>query len=79
MLMGKKIIIRKLKKNKKDVELEYKNNIEKHIAYYRANPHRFITEYLGLKLYDFQKVIIYLMNKFPNFLFFASRGLIMAL
>ena len=44
-------------------------------AYWRANPHRFVTEWLGLILYDFQKIIIYLMFKFPKFIFVASRGL----
>lgn len=73
--MGKKIIIRRLKKNKKDLEEEYKRNLEEHISYYKANPHRFITEYLGLPLYDFQKVTIYMMNMFPNFIYFAARGL----
>ena len=50
-------------------------NFEEWIDYWRENPHRFITEYLKLKLYDFQKVLIYQMFLYPNFIFIASRGL----
>lgn len=50
-------------------------NFEEWVGYWRANPHRFITDYLGLMLYDFQKVLIYMMFMYPRFIFIASRGL----
>ena len=71
-----KIIIKR-RKDQKNVSKTQKftNNCEAWVAYWRANPHRYITEYLGLRLYDFQKVLICIMNFFPNFINVASRGL----
>lgn len=69
------ITIKRLKKENKSQQQIYAENFESWVAYWRANPHRFITDYLGLRLYDFQKVLIYQMNKYPNFIFVASRGL----
>jgi hypothetical protein len=50
-------------------------NFEEWVSYWRANPHRFISDYLGMELHDFQKVLIYQMNFYRNFIFIASRGL----
>ena len=71
-----KIIIKR-RKDQKNVSKTQKftSNCEAWVAYWRANPHRYITEYLGLRLYDFQKVLICIMNFFPNFINVASRGL----
>jgi len=69
------ITIKRLKKENKSQQQIYAENFEEWVAYWRDNPHRFITDYLGLTLYDFQKVLIYQMNKYPNFIFIASRGL----
>lgn len=63
---------KKISANKSEV---FMKNFEEWVAYWRANPHRFITDYLGLKLHGFQKILIYLMNFHPNILFVASRGL----
>lgn len=54
---------------------QFMDNFEEWVGYWRANPHRFITDYLQLKLYDFQQVLIYMMFFYPNFVFVASRGL----
>lgn len=52
------------------------SNIEEWVAYWRANIHRFICDYLGLKFRDdFQPVLLYLMDRQPYFLYAASRGL----
>lgn len=52
------------------------NNLEEWVAYWRANPHRFICDYLGLKFRDdFQPVLIYMMDRLLYFIFAASRGL----
>ena len=50
-------------------------NFEAWVGYWRANPQRFITEYLGLPLYDFQKVLIWEMNNTANYIFIGSRGI----
>ena len=44
-------------------------------GYYRKNPHRCATEYLGFSLKWFQELILFAMNIFPFFMFIASRGL----
>lgn len=43
-------------------------------AYYRANPHRFCVEYLGLMLYPFQQILLVIMNIMSHFMYIAARG-----
>ena len=56
------------------------NNFKDWIVYWRLNIHRFVMEYMGLRVHLFQQIILYLMDS-PNchsitsFIFFASRGL----
>jgi len=73
--MSNSVYIRRRKKVNKSKTKRFMENFEAWVAYWRANPQRFITEYLGLKLYDFQKVLIYMMFMYPSFIFAASRGL----
>lgn len=70
-----KIRIKRLKHKEKTRKERADEISESWFAYWRANPHRFITDYLGLVLYDFQKVLIYAMNFYTYFIFVASRGL----
>ena len=70
-----KVVIRRLKKKKITLQEQYNENFEEWVAYWRANPQRFIAEYLGLPLYDFQKFLIWEMNKFPNYIFIGARGI----
>lgn len=53
------------------------NNFDWMVSYYRSNIHRFATEYFGIQLKDFQKVLLYGMDdpELLKFEFFASRGL----
>ena len=44
------------------------------VSYWRMNSHRFASEYLGLNLYFFQKIIIFMMNRVPNTKYIASRS-----
>lgn len=74
-MSSSKILIKRKKKVSLTKQEQFMINFELWVAYWRANPHRFITDYLGLKLYDFQKVLIYMMFKYPKFIFIASRGL----
>lgn len=43
-------------------------------SFYRANPHRFAKEYLGINLKLFQMILIYMMNHSFYFMYIASRG-----
>lgn len=44
-------------------------------AFYRANPQRFVREYLGItNLKWFQEIILYMMNASIYFMYLASRG-----
>ena len=43
--------------------------------YWRKNPHRFAIEYLGINLYPFQMILIFMMNISNLFAFIACSGL----
>lgn len=49
-------------------------NMMKWVSFWRKNPHRFVQDYLGVKLFFFQKILIYMLNKNPYFMYIASRG-----
>lgn len=50
------------------------NGIAIWTSFYRANPHKFVEEYLGVNLKMFQVVLLYMMNKMNYFMYLASRG-----
>ena len=62
-----------------EIELAKKRKLreqyKKLTTYYRQNIHRFVTEYLGLSLYLFQKILLYEMSKNDYFMFLASRSI----
>ena len=43
-------------------------------SYYRANPHRWVKDYLHIELRLFQKILIVMMNICSIFVYIASRG-----
>ena len=47
----------------------------RYCAYYRANPHRFVADYLHVELKLFQKILIIMMNMTSTFVFIAARGI----
>ena len=51
------------------------NIINERCSYYRANPHRFVEEYLGIPIKLFQKMLLWAMMFFDNFYFLAARSL----
>ena len=51
------------------------NNFKDRISFWRQNPHRFIVDYLGIKLKPFQEIIVYEMNDKEEFVWIAARGL----
>lgn len=69
-----KIVIRRLKRRRTTLQEQYSENFEEWVAYWRANIHRFITEFLGLPLYDFQKILMWEMKNTTNYIYIASRG-----
>lgn len=44
-------------------------------AYYRANPARFVADYLHIRLRRFQKILITIMMRSTVFVFIATRGI----
>jgi len=51
------------------------NTVARRASYYRANPHRFVKDFLGINLMLFQKILLYAMMHYDNFFFIACRGL----
>jgi len=51
-----------------------RNGFKKWTSFYRANPHRFAEEYLGLKLKLFQKILLFMMFHVSSLMYFAARG-----
>lgn len=43
-------------------------------SFYRANPHRYVKDYLGINLKFFQIILLYAMNFNHYFMYLASRG-----
>lgn len=72
MARGKKLSDAQLKK---DATARLMSTVAWRAGYYRANPQRFCSEVLNLKLKLFQKILIYMMMCSDCFMFIASRGL----
>ncbi|MEX0598794.1 MAG: hypothetical protein WD512_20085, partial [Candidatus Paceibacterota bacterium] len=51
-----------------------RNGFKKWTSFYRANPHRFVEDYLGIKLKLFQLILLYMMNHANFFMYIAARG-----
>jgi len=67
---------RKLKNNElnPNTNLAIEEGIIAWTQFYRANPHRFIVEYLGLPLHLFQMFIIYMFDIFNHNMLCCARG-----
>ena len=50
------------------------DTVAERAAFYRANPHRLASEYLGLSLKLFQQIVLFMMNMSTNFIYLAARG-----
>lgn len=48
--------------------------VEERTGFYRANPHRFVKDFLGVSLKPFQMILLYMMNISTHFMYLASRG-----
>jgi len=51
------------------------DTVAERASFYRANPHRFAKEYLGLNLHIFQQILLCMMNMSTNAMILASRGI----
>ncbi len=51
-----------------------KEGFKKWTSFYRANPHRFAKEYLGVNLFLYQTLLLWAMNKYSFFMYIAARG-----
>lgn len=62
-----------------DEEERFWDNMDAQIVLWRKNIHRFISEYFGVTLAEFQKIILYEMSRdtpdLRQFIFWASRGI----
>jgi len=65
-------------KSESEIKLEKENRmmsgVNRWASFYRANPHRFAKDYLGLNLKIFQQIILCMMFRFANATYLASRG-----
>ena len=43
-------------------------------SFYRENPHRFVADFLNVKLKLFQKILIFMMMHVYHYMYFQSRG-----
>ena len=57
-----------------DITEERKERLIEWITFYRRNVHRFVEHYLGIKLYPYQIMWIYLMGISDSFVAICSRG-----
>lgn len=72
MTTKKKLSDNEIKQNKTDSIM---NLIAERCAYYRANPQRFVEDFIpDLKLRIFQKILLWAMFHNDNFYYVASRG-----
>lgn len=67
------------KKSEKEIANEKSRRIMQGVAvwtsFYRANPQRFVKDYLNVNLKLFQKILIYMMMLSNYFMYIAARGL----
>lgn len=72
MATSKKMTDKEIQQSKTDKMM---HTVIKRASYYRANPQRFVSELMNIRLKTFQKILIYAMMKYDYFYFVAARGL----
>ncbi|MBK1611778.1 terminase large subunit domain-containing protein [Bacillus cereus] len=63
-----------VKKKKTQPQDKLRQGFKVWTAFYRANPHRFAKDYLGVNLFLYQKLLLWAMNKYNFFMYIAARG-----
>jgi len=64
--------VNRQKTKPRSVRLE--EGIDEWTSFYRANPHRFVEDFLGIKLKIFQQILLYIMMHFNFLTYIAARG-----
>ena len=72
MSAEKKMTAQQVEKTKTD---KIMNIVAERASFYRANPQRFVKDFLDIDLRLFQKILIYAMMVYDCFFFVAARGL----
>lgn len=67
----RKIIVKKPSKQHIDRIVD---GVEAWASFYRANPHRFVRDYMNLELREFQKILLTAFNENYNSVYIAARG-----
>lgn len=67
----RKLLQNEINKNKKKA---FEEGVIEWTKYFRANPHRFIVDYLGIPLFIYQMVIIYMFDRHDKNMLVLSRG-----
>lgn len=49
-------------------------NLMTWVSYWRKNPHRFVEDYLGISLFLYQKILLYMIERVGVFMYIAARG-----
>lgn len=63
-----------MKEIEQDKVTRIMETVNERAGYYRANPQRFVKEYLGINLRVFQQILIQAMMHYYFFMFIAARG-----
>jgi hypothetical protein len=58
----------------KSKDQRLRDGIKLWAGFYRSNVHRFVMDYLGIKLHLFQIILLYMMNTNSFFMYLAARG-----
>ena len=61
-------------KTHEEITEEFEDRLIDWCTFYRRNIHRFVEHYLGIKLYLYQKIMLYLMNLCPTVVLLCSRA-----
>lgn len=63
-----------MKKKRLGLLNKREKNLMTWASYWRQNPHKFVEDYLGISLFLYQKILIYMIERVPTFMYIASRG-----
>lgn len=58
----------------KSKDERFRDGVKLWVGFYRSNIHRFAEDYMGVQLFLFQKILLYLMNQITFFMYIAARG-----
>lgn len=71
-------MIREVKKTVQQIAQDKERKIMETVArkagYYRENPHRYVSEVLGIRLKLFQKILLWAMMYYNYIMYLAARG-----